>query len=74
MALGLHCSEACGIFPRSVIEPGSPAIAGGFLTTEPLGEPCRLLLLVLTRLLLSSHVVKIYCGYFSPIFSIYFGL
>ena len=29
------CSEACGSLPRSGIEPVSPALAGGFLSTEP---------------------------------------
>ena len=36
---GLSCSEARGIFPRSGIKPESPALVGGFLTTEPLGTP-----------------------------------
>ena len=40
---GLGCSAAwllCGMwdFPRSVIEPVSPALAGGFLSTAPPGE------------------------------------
>ena len=74
---GPRASSLWGVWdllPRSAIESGSPATAGGFFTTEPPGEPCRSLLLLLTRLLLSSPVVKIYCGYLSPIFSFYFGL
>ena len=30
---------ATGIFPDLGIEPASPALAGGFFTTEPLGKP-----------------------------------
>ena len=73
---GPRASSLWGVWglPRSAIESGSPEIAGGFFTTEPPGQPGRSLLLLLTRLLLSSHVFKIYCGYLSPIFSIYFGL
>ena len=37
---GLSCSKACGIF-RSEIEPVSPALAGGFFTTEPPGKPLK---------------------------------
>ena len=29
----LSCSAACGIFPRPRLEPTSPALAGGFLST-----------------------------------------
>ena len=36
MAHGLSCSAACGIFPD--IEPVSPALAGGFLSTVPPGK------------------------------------
>ena len=35
----LGCSKACGIFPGPGIELASPALAGGFLTTEPPGKP-----------------------------------
>ena len=36
---GLSCSGACGIFvPWPGIEPVSPALAGGFLTTGPPGK------------------------------------
>ena len=38
VAQGLGCSVvACGIFPDQK-EPGSPALAGGFLTTGPPGK------------------------------------
>ena len=37
--LGLSCSEAGGILvPRPGIEPLSPALQGGFLTTGPPGK------------------------------------
>ena len=36
MAHGLSCPDACGILvPRPGIEPTSPALAGGFITTGP---------------------------------------
>ena len=35
----LSCSAACGIFPGPGLEPMSPALAGGFLTTAPPGKP-----------------------------------
>ena len=39
LAHGLSCPVACGILvPRSVIEPASPALEGGFLTTGPPGK------------------------------------
>ena len=39
VAGGLSCSEACGILaPQPGIEPASPALQGGFLTTGPSGE------------------------------------
>ena len=31
-----------GYFPNSGIEPGSPALAGRFFTTEPSGKPVSL--------------------------------
>ena len=34
---GLSCSRALGNLPKSGIEPVSPALAGRFFTTEPLG-------------------------------------
>ena len=39
VAHGLSCSEARGIFLNQGIKPASPALAGRFLTTEPLGKP-----------------------------------
>ena len=40
MACGLSCPSACGILvPRPGIEPMSPALEGGFLTTAPPGKP-----------------------------------
>ena len=39
MVLGLSYSTACEILvPRSGIEPTSPALLGGFLTTGPPGK------------------------------------
>ena len=39
VAHGLSCPEACGILvPRPGIEPASPALEGGFLTTGPPGK------------------------------------
>ena len=35
----LSCSVACGIFPDQDLNPVSPALAGGFLTTAPPGKP-----------------------------------
>ena len=39
VAHGLCCSTACGIFLDQGMEPLSPALAGGFFTTEPPGQP-----------------------------------
>ena len=44
VAHGLSCSVACGIFLDQGSNPVSPALAGGFLTTEPSGKPCPVLL------------------------------
>ena len=38
MAYRLSCPMACGLFPDPGIEPVFPALAGGFLTTEPPGK------------------------------------
>ena len=35
----LSCPKACGIFPDQGSNPASPALAGGFPTTEPPGKP-----------------------------------
>ena len=38
---GLSCPMACGIlFPRPGVNPASPALEGGFLTTGPPGKSC----------------------------------
>ena len=43
---GLSCPTACGILvPRPGIEPASPALEGGFLTTGPPGKSPLLLIL-----------------------------
>ena len=55
LAYGFSCPVACGIFvPGPGIKPTSPALEGGFLTTEPRisklekgGELCILKWLVL---------------------------
>ena len=39
MAPGLSSSEARGNLPGPAIEPLSPALAGGFFTTEPSEKP-----------------------------------
>ena len=39
VAHGLSCSAACGNLPGPGLEPVSPALAGGFLTTVPPGKP-----------------------------------
>ena len=41
MVHGLSCSATCGLWdlPGSGLEPVSPALAGGFLTTVPPGKP-----------------------------------
>ena len=36
---GSRCFVACGIFDAPGIQPVSPALAGGFFTTEPPGKP-----------------------------------
>ena len=38
MVHGLSCSAACWV-PRPGFKPMSPALAGGFFTTEPSGKP-----------------------------------
>ena len=38
VAQGLSCSMACGDLPGAGIEPVSPALAGGYLTTAPPGK------------------------------------
>ena len=37
-AHGLSYPTACGVFPKQGIEPTSPSLAGGFLTTGPPGK------------------------------------
>ena len=39
VAHGLSCSAAYGIFPDQGSNPVSPALAGGFFTTQPPGKP-----------------------------------
>ena len=39
MAHGLSCSTGMWDLPATALEPVSPALAGGFLTTAPPGEP-----------------------------------
>ena len=39
VARGLGCSSACGLFPNQGSNLLSPALAGGFFTIEPPGEP-----------------------------------
>ena len=41
MAHGLSCSAACGIFLDQGLNPFSPALAGGLLTTAPAGKYLR---------------------------------
>ena len=43
----LSCLEACGIlFLEQGVKPASPALEGGFLTTEPPGKPPNTTLLI----------------------------
>ena len=35
---GLSCPAACGNLSKSGVQPVSPAVASGFVTTEPLGK------------------------------------
>ena len=62
MAHGLSCSVACGIFPdQGSREPISPALAGGFLTTEPLGKSFPSLLILFCakeKVIISKKTVK----------------
>ena len=45
VAYGLSCPIACGtIVPRPEIEPASPALENGFLSTGPPGKAHRLVL------------------------------
>ena len=44
VAHALSCLVARGIFPDQLMEPMSPALAGGCFTTEPLGKPWESLL------------------------------
>ena len=45
VARGLSCPVACGILvPQAAIEPASPALEGGFLTTGPPGSPCNVII------------------------------
>ena len=41
MVHGLRWSAARGIFPDPGLEPVSPELAGGFLTTAPPGKPLK---------------------------------
>ena len=64
VAHGLNCSAACGILvPPPGIEPESPALQGGFLTTgppgSPLNQPCVVFLLLAISRVLLQHAFKI---------------
>ena len=52
--LGLSCSVACGIVPVQASNP-SPALAGGFFTTEPPGKS--------SFCFLKAHVVTVHNFY-----------
>ena len=53
VALRLSCSEAYGILlPQPGIEPASPALQGGFLTTGPSGKSLRRYSLLATESIL----------------------
>jgi len=53
----LLCSMACGIFPDHLsVKPMSLALAGGFLTTEPLGKSLYLLFF----LIMNASQVMVY--------------
>ena len=51
----LSCPAACGILvPQPGIEPGSRALEGGFLTTEPPGSPSLASIFTFSLHILSS--------------------
>ena len=54
---GMWASLPRGIWgpPRQGIEPGSSALAGGFLTTEPPGRPCGRILKLFCLSALTTH-------------------
>ena len=56
VARRLSCPAACGILvPRPGIEPTSPALEGGFLTTGPhQGSPCQ----IYSWLLYLTHIMQ----------------
>ena len=45
MVRGLSRSAARGVFPGQGSSPVSPALAGGFFTTDAAGRPCPLVLM-----------------------------
>ena len=57
VAHGLSCSTACRDLPRPGLEPVSPVLAGGFLTTATPGKSQRQDLISSIRLTAVSQVV-----------------
>ena len=58
----LSCPAACGILvPQPGIEPGSRALEGGFLTTEPPGSPSLASIFTFSLHILSSWNVTNSC-------------
>ena len=55
--LRLSCSMACGILVLQLgIEPMSPALAGGFLTTGPPGKTSKIIFVILVLSCIASEV------------------
>ena len=66
----LSCSVACGIFPGPGLEPVSPALAGGFLTTAP-PDKSHVIYFFNGKVHVERNVlfVKQYIGYFNNYFN-----
>ena len=61
--LGLHCSACVSymiLVPPPGIEPVSPALEGGFLTTEPPGKSPDGLVLILALSLTKLRLVSVH--------------
>ena len=60
VACGLSCPAACGILvPRPGIEPASPALEGGFLTTGPPGKSPELLFFLFPNLWYQMNIPRL---------------
>ena len=59
-----------GDLPDPGIKPVSPALAGGFLTTEPLGDPTPSLFYMVNPCLSIPYIVVYVCYSHTPSFSL----